>query len=471
MDYPILIAGQPETSSSSIEIYSPFDGHLVGRTYQATPDQIERAIAASVEGFAQMRKLPSYQRAEILLKAAAEIKTRIEELARLIAGEAGKPLKAARIEASRVANTLTLAAEESKRLTGEMLPLDVDAASQGRWALIRRFPIGPITAITPFNFPLNLVAHKLAPAAAIGNAVIAKPAPQTPLSALVLGEILLRAGWPPQALSVLACRNEDAAPLVTDKRLKMLSFTGSAAVGWRLRQAAADRRVVLELGGNAGVAVHSDADLDWAVSRCVAGAFGYAGQVCISVQRIYVHRPVYQEFTERFVQATSKLKVGDPLDENVDIGPMISDHEAERAAGWLAEAISQGATVLVGGTRQGRLFQPTVLTNVFAHSKVNCEEVFAPIVTLEAYDTFEQALVQIENSSYGLQAGIFTKDMTAIMRAYEYLTVGGIIVGDIPTYRAENMPYGGVKGSGIGREGIKYAIEEMSELKTLVLVT
>ncbi|KAF0249133.1 MAG: aldehyde dehydrogenase [bacterium] len=467
--YPLLIAGEKHTNSDTVEIRSPFNDEVVGVTYYASQNQIASAIASASESFSQMRKLPAYRRAEILLNAAAEIRTRQEEIAKLITLEAGKPIKAARIEASRAANTLTLAAEESKRLTGEYLPLDLDSASQGRSAIVKRFPIGTVSAITPFNFPLNLVVHKLAPAMAVGNPVVLKPAPQTPLTALTLGEVLLHAGWPKEALNIVFCRNEDALPLVVDPRIKMLSFTGSAAVGWQLKKLASDKRVVLELGGNAGVAVHSDADIDVAVSRSVVGGFGYSGQVCISVQRIYVHQPIYQEFTTKFLNSVKSLKLGDPLDENVDLGPMINEREASRTEGWVTEACQHGAKLLCGGKRQGTLFEPTVLTNVDPEMKVSCQEAFAPIVTISPYEDFDQALELIDNSNYGLQAGIFTRDIHKIFDAYEKLNVGGVIVGDIPTYRAENMPYGGVKQSGFGREGIRYSMEEMTELKTLVL--
>ena len=468
-DYPLLIAGERQTSNKQIEIYSPYNGELVGTTYQATPNQIDRAISAASESFQVIRQLPSYKRAEILLKAAKELRERSEEVTKLIALEAGKPIKAARIEVARAANTLTLAAEESKRLNGEVLPLDIDAASEGRMAIVRRFPIGLMTAITPFNFPLNLAVHKLAPAIAVGCPFVLKPAPQTPLTGLTLGEILLNAGWPALAISVLSCSNEDATPLIIDPRVKMLSFTGSATVGWQLKKAAFDRRVTLELGGNAGVAIHSDADLDFAASRCVVGGFGYAGQVCISVQRIYIHSPIYQEFTNKLLNNVKGLKLGDPLDETTDIGPMISEREAARAESWVQEALDHKATLLCGGSRSGQLFQPTILANVDPELKVNCQEVFAPVVTLTPYDTFDQAIDMIDSSNYGLQAGIFTSDIKAIFRAYERLEVGGLIVGDIPTYRAETMPYGGIKQSGFGREGLRYAIEEMTELKTLVL--
>jgi acyl-CoA reductase-like NAD-dependent aldehyde dehydrogenase len=468
-DYPILIGREWQTSGERVEIRAPFNGEVVGTTYRARPDQIDAAIEAAAESYLQFRSLPAYARADILSRTAVEVKTRGEELARLIAAEAGKPLKAARVEVSRAIMTFTIASEESKRLGGELLPLDLDPSSEGRIAIVRRFAIGPVTAITPFNFPLNLVAHKLAPAGAIGNPVVLKPASQTPLTALTLGDILLKAGWPAGALSILLCTNENAAPLVTDRRLKMLSFTGSASVGWQLKKTAADRRVALELGGNAGVAIHSDADLDWAAKRCSTGGFGYAGQSCISVQRIYVQRSIYKDFTDLFLNEVKKLIIGDPLDEKTDVGPMINQREAERAESWVREACDNGAKLLSGGSRNGALLEPTVLTEVSPEMRVSCQEIFAPVVTISPYDSFDEAISLIDNSSYGLQAGIFTRDIRTIFRAYDRIEVGGLVVGDVPTYRADHMPYGGVKESGVGREGIKYALEEMSELKTLIL--
>jgi glyceraldehyde-3-phosphate dehydrogenase (NADP+) len=468
-NYPLLIAGEQITNSDTVEICSPFNGELVGITYYATQNQLKGAINSASESFSEMRKLPAYRRAEILINAATEIKARQEEIAKLITLESGKPIKAARIEVSRAANTLILAGEESKRLTGEYLPLDVDASSTGRNAIIKRFPIGVVSAITPFNFPLNLVVHKLAPAMAVGNPVILKPAPQTPLTALTLGEILLNAGWPKEALSVVFCRNEDASPLILDPKIKMLSFTGSATVGWNLKKLAFDKRVTLELGGNAGLIVHSDADLDFAVSRSIVGGFGYSGQVCISVQRIYVHQPIYQDFTSKFLEGVKNLKLGNPLDENIDLGPMISEKEASRAETWVKEACQNNAKLLCGGKREGNLFEPTVLTDIDKEMKVSCQEVFAPVVTLTPYSNFDEALNLVNDSPFGLQAGIFTRDIQKIFQAYNHLDLGGLVIGDIPTYRAENMPYGGIKESGFGREGIRYSIEEMTELKTLVL--
>jgi glyceraldehyde-3-phosphate dehydrogenase (NADP+) len=465
----LIIGGERQTSETVITVRAPYDDRAMGQTNLATAEQVEQAIAAATAAAAVLAKLPSYQRAEILLQAAALLRENAAELVDLLAGEAGKPIKAAQVEVGRAAQTFTIAAEESKRRGGEVVPLDLDPTGENRIALVRRFPIGPITAITPFNFPLNLAAHKLAPALAVGNPVVLKSAPQTPLITARLGEILLQAGWPPAGLSVISCTNEVAQALVTDPRMKMLSFTGSVAVGWQLRQLAADRRVTLELGGNAAVVVHQDADLDFAAERCAVGGFGYAGQSCISVQRIYVHRPVYDEFMTRLLAATARMSVGNPWDPQVDVGPMINAREAQRAVDWIQEAITQGATLLMGGQRQGALLWPTVLADVSPTMKVSCQEIFAPVVAVSIYDTWEAVYQYINDSAYGLQTGIFTRDVQAIFQAYETLQVGGVVAGDIPTYRADHLPYGGVKQSGQGREGLRYAMEEMTELKSLVI--
>jgi len=408
-------------------------------------------------------------RAEILGKIVQALRAQQEEIARLISLEAAKPIRLARAEAARAVLTFTDALEETKRIRGEWLPLDLDAASQGRFALVRRFPVGPVAAITPFNFPVNLVAHKLAPALACGTSIVLKPAPQAPLSTLNLARIAHEAGVPPGAVNALLCPVEAAHQLVADDRLRVLSFTGSAAVGWALKAKAGKKRVLLELGGNAGVAIHSDADLDLAADRCAFGGFAYSGQVCIAVQRIYVHRPVFESFAEKLLERVRKLRLGDPLDEATDIGPMISLQAAERAEGWVRQAVQGGARLLAGGQRDGAFLQPTVLTHTQPEMKVCCEEVFAPIVTLEPYDSLDQALATINNSPYGLQAGLFTNHAPAIFGAFETLEVGGIIVNDVPTYRADTMPYGGMKDSGLGREGVRFAIQEFTESKVLVM--
>ena len=386
-----------------------------------------------------------------------------------MAQEAGKPIKAARTEVERAIFTFNVAAEESTRIYGEYLPLDWQEFTAGRWGIVRRFPLGPIAGITPFNFPLNLVAHKVAPAIAAGCPMVLKPAPQTPLTALLLAEAVQQAGWPDGGLNVLPLSNEDAGLLVTDERIKLISFTGSAAVGWQIKKNCGKKKVVLELGGNAGVIVHSDADLAYAADRCVVGGFAYAGQTCISVQRILVERSVCGKFTDLLLEGVKKLKTGDPLDESTDLGPLIRESDAVRASDWIQEAVRGGARLLCGGQRQGPVLEPTVLTGTRPEMKVNCQEIFAPVVTVEPYDDFNQALKQINNSPYGLQAGLFTRDAKLIFNAYEELEVGGLIAGDVPAFRIDHMPYGGVKDSGLGREGLRYAIEEMTEPKLLVM--
>jgi acyl-CoA reductase-like NAD-dependent aldehyde dehydrogenase len=405
-----------------------------------------------------------------VLRAVAEgIVARREELTFTLAREAGKPLKAARVEVDRAVFTFQVAAEESARIHGEWLPLDLQAAAAGRWAIVRRFPLGPIGTITPFNFPLNLVAHKLAPAMAAGCTIVHKPAPQTPLCSLLLAEIVQQAGWPAGALNVLPVSVADAQLIVTDGRLKMLSFTGSAAVGWELKKHAGKKRVVLELGGNGAVIVHSDADLDYAAERCAMGGFSYAGQTCISVQRVFIQRGVFERFLKAFLERVQKLIVGDPLDEATDVGPLISEAAARRAEAWCEEAVTGGARLLCGGKRQGSLLAPTVLTGTRPEQRVNCQEVFAPVVTVEPYEDFAEAVARVNDSTYGLQAGVFTRDAKLLFTAFEELAVGGVIAGDVPSFRMDHMPYGGVKDSGLGREGLRYAIEEMTERKILAV--
>ena len=467
-EYPFLVNGHWKTSEDRVVIRSPYNGEVAGLTYRAAPQDMEAAIQAASRAFEDTRRLPVYRRAEILERIVLAIKTQKEEIARLIALEAGKPIKAARGEVSRAILTFTDALEESKRLRGELLPLDIEASSEGRFAVVRRFPLGPVSAITPFNFPFNLVAHTVAPGLACGNTLVLKPAPQAPLSGLYLARITHESGVTPGTLNAMFCSAEVAQPLVTDERLKVLSFTGSAAVGWALKQKAGKKRVVLELGGNAGAAICSDADLDHAAQRCAAGGFSYAGQSCISVQRIYVQRPVFDAFAEKLLGLVKQLKVGDPLDEATDVGPMISPQDAERAESWVKEALKGGAKLLTGGERDGALMQPTVLTGTQPEMKVCAQEIFAPVVGLEPFDDLEGALRNINHSPYGLQAGIFTRDVKAIFHAFEELEVGGVMVNEVPTYRADPMPYGGIKDSGIGREGVRYAIEEMTERKVLV---
>ncbi len=451
------------------EIRAPYDQEVVGTVVYGTRKHAEAAIAAAVKAFETTRRLPAYERARVCRAVSDALIARKDEFATTVAREAGKPMKQARAEVERAISTFHIAAEEATRMTGEVLPLDTAPAATGRWGIVKRFPLGAISAITPFNFPLNLVAHKVAPAIACGCTMVLKPPPQDPLSALMLGELVQQAGWPDGALNVLTLSNEDAAPLVTDERIKLFTFTGSTAAGWELKKKAGKKRVVLELGGNAGCIVHGDADLKQAAERCVAGGFGYAGQTCISVQRIFVERQAMGQFTEHLVAGAKRLKLGDPLDPSTDVGPMIREADAARAVEWIEEAVSGGAKLLCGGKRQGSFVEPTVLTSTNPNMRVNCFEVFAPVVTVEPYDRFEEALRRVNDSPWGLQAGVFTRDARLIFRAFEELQVGGVIAGDIPTWRMDQMPYGGTKDSGVGREGLKYAIEEMTERKLLVM--
>jgi acyl-CoA reductase-like NAD-dependent aldehyde dehydrogenase len=464
-----LLAGEWISEGQRIAIHSPFDGKPIGSTWVATRKHLERAIEEAEQSCAELRQLAAYQRKEVLLKVAAAIRERAETFVRLMALEAGKPVKAARAEVDRAVLTFTTAAEESVRIYGEYMPLDFIPAAEGRWGIVRRFPVGPIAAITPFNFPLNLVAHKLAPAMAVGCPVVLKPAPQTPFCAMLLAKLIVEAGWPASALSVLPLSNEDAALLVADERIKLLSFTGSAAVGWQLKRDAGKKRSVLELGGNAAVIVHKDADLEQAVSRCTSGAFTYAGQSCISVQRVLVHADIFDPFCAQMVTAAGRLRVGDPSHEATDVGPMIRASDVQRVEQWIKEAVASGAKLLCGGSSRGSLIAPTLLSATTSQMKVNCEEIFAPVATVEPYDDFDDALDRVNQSRYGLQAGVFTRDAGLLFRAFERLEVGGLIVGDVPTFRVDPMPYGGVKDSGLGREGIRYAMEEMTERRLLVM--
>ncbi len=461
--------GNWSTSGREVVVTSPFDHSIVAVVYEASRGAVETAIRSAVRAFTVTRKMTSFQRATVLRKIAEGIRHRRDEFARTICQEAGKPIKTARIEVDRGIYTFEVAAEEATRIYGEYIPLDTLEATAGRWGLVRRFPLGPVFAIAPFNFPLNLVAHKVAPAIAAGCPLILKPAPQTPVTALMLAEVVHDAGWPEGALAVMPLSNDDAAALVTDDRIKLLSFTGSAAVGWALKNKAGKKRVTLELGGNAAVIVHSDADLEYAALRCVAGGFSYGGQTCISVQRILVERSVFDQFTKLLVDGVHKLKLGDPMHDDTDIPPLIRESDAVRAVQWIEEAVQSGAKLLCGGKRKGSLVEPAVLTDTNPEMRVNSAEVFAPVVTVEPYDDFRDAVRQVNHSSYGLQAGILTRDAGLIQFAFEELEVGGVIVGDVPSFRVDQMPYGGVKDSGLGREGLRYSIEDMTERKLLVM--
>jgi acyl-CoA reductase-like NAD-dependent aldehyde dehydrogenase len=464
-----FLNGKWHTEGPRIEIHSPGTGQLVGTTYMATAEHAEDAVRGAVKAFEVTRHLGGYERQRILRNISQAIEKQKEEFARLVALEAGKPIRAARVEVERAAFAFGIAAEEAVRIGGEYLPLDWQASAAGRWGIVRRFPLGPILAITPFNFPINLVVHKLAPALAAGCPVVLKPAPQTPLTSLRLAQVIEAAGWPAGALSVLPLSNEDAGKLVSDDRLKLLSFTGSTTVGWALKQKAGKKKVILELGGNAGVVVCADANLDYAAERCAMGGYTYAGQTCISVQRILVEEGAFERFTSELVSRVKRLKVGDVLDEQTDVGPLINENAAQRVVEWIDEAVKGGARVLCGGKREGGGVTPAVLTDTKPDMRVNCMEIFGPVVTAEKFQQFDDALASINKSPFGLQAGLFTRDFSKIMRAFETLEVGGLMVGEVPSWRIDQMPYGGVKDSGLGREGLRYAIEEMTEPRLLAV--
>ena len=467
--FGFYLNGDSHSRGREFVVSSPYDHQPIAVVYEATNEDVEIAIRSAVEAFAVTRKMSSFQRSSVLRKVADGIRQRREEFARTICQEAGKPIKTSRIEVDRGIYTFEVAAEEATRIYGEYIPLDTLESTAGRWGLLRRFPLGPVFAITPFNFPLNLVAHKVAPAIAAGCPLILKPAPQTPITALMLAEIVHEAGWPEGALAVFPLSNEDAALLVSDERIKLLTFTGSAAVGWTLKSKAGKKRVTLELGGNTAVIVHGDTDLAYAAHRCVVGGFAYGGQTCISVQRIWVERSAYDKFTKLLLDGVHKLKRGDPMEEDTDVPPLIRESDATRAALWVDEAVKAGAKVLAGGKHKGAFVEPTVLTNTTSDMRVNCAEIFAPVVTVEPYDDFRHAISEVNASVFGLQAGVFTHDTRLVQMAFEELEVGGVIVGDVPSFRVDQMPYGGVKDSGFGREGLRFSIEDMTEAKLMVM--
>ena len=466
-----LLCGKEWTDGEAMEVRSPWDQGLLGKVTIATRKDAREAVTHAVASVRRTRALPRWKRKEILEDIAAALIEQKERFAQLIVAEAGKPVRTARVEVERAVLTFKTAAEEAIRLGGESIPLDLTEGNEGRWGLVQRFPVGPVLAITPFNFPLMLVAHKLAPAIAAGCPVVLKPAPQTPFTALALGEVILKAGWPEEALAVLPLSNEDTAWLAErEDRLKLVSFTGSAAVGWGLKAKSGRKRVALELGGNAAMILHSDwRDLDGVAQRVAHGAFGYAGQSCISVQRVYVERSIFQTFLWKVVERAEKMVRGNPADEATEIGPVIRPADAERIFNWVAEALQAGAKLVEGGGRTGSMMEPTVLTGTKPGMKVHDEEIFGPVVMVEPYDDFEEALAMVNRSRYGLQAGLFTRDAGRIMTAYRELEVGAVIVGDTPTWRLDPMPYGGVKDSGLGREGVRWAIEEMTEPRMLVM--
>lgn len=466
---PFLIGKKWVQTAETQPVMNPYDQTVIGYVCQAGSSEIHDAIEQAWSAFTQLKTLPTYVRAQALEQISATIAARREEFARTIVLEAGKPITDARREVDRAIHTFRIAAEESKRIPGEVLPLDIVPGTEHHSGVVKRFPIGPVLGITPFNFPLNLVAHKVAPALAAGNPILVKPAPQTPLTALLLGEVIEETDLPSGVVSILPCSNAVAESLVQDPRLQALSFTGSAQVGWMLKQKCGKKRVLLELGGNAGVLVEPDSAVDYVVPRCVAGGFGYSGQTCISVQRILVHEAIYAEFLSLLVDRVRHLPVGDPFKEETVVGPLINEAAAKRVEQWIHEAVAHGAQIAVGGTRHGSFVDPTVLTHVSREMKVSCCEVFGPVVTVSSFQRFEEALHALNDSDYGLQAGVFTNDLRKALWAFDVLDTGAVLINQIPTFRADHMPYGGVKDSGLGREGVKYAIQELTEPKLLVL--
>jgi len=469
--YPYYLGNEPVAPNRDLEVIDKYNGEVATRVALADREAIDRAIGLAAAAARPMAELFAYERQAVLQHCVDRFSERFEELALALCIEAGKPIKDSRGEVGRLIDTFRIAAEESVRITGEIMPLDISPRARGYAGMWKRVPIGPCSFISPFNFPLNLAAHKVAPALAVGCPFVLKPASLTPIGALIIGEVLAETDLPKGAFSVLPTPREGAELFTTDERLKLLSFTGSPAVGWELKAKAGRKKVVLELGGNAAVVVEPDADQGDAVERIVFGAFYQSGQSCIGVQRILAHESIYDGFRDRLVAATSKLRMGDPKDPEVFIGPMISSREAERLDGWIQQAVAAGAKRLCGGSREGAMLEATLLEGVDEDQDVVCKEAFGPVAVLSSYRDFDEALARVNRSVFGLQAGIFTRDLYKAQRAWNELDVGGVVIGDVPSWRVDHMPYGGVKESGLGREGIRFAIEDMTEIRLMVVRT
>ncbi len=469
MELPLRICGEEVVTGEWFEVRSPQSGCLLARVAKARAGETERAIAGAAEGFFETRQLPAHRRAQVLRAVADAVLARRSDYVETIVSEAGKPRRYAEAEVARGLTTLRLASEEATRIEGQLLSVDIESRGEGAFCAVRRFPLGPVTAMTPFNFPLNLALHKVAPAIAAGNPVILKPSPRTPMTADLLARAVEDSGWPKKAFSLLHADPEVARPLWTDDRIRCVSFTGSDLVGWRIKEEAPRKKVILELGGNAAAIVCADADWEDAASKLAVAAFAYAGQVCIKAQRLLVAREVEQPFLEAFLASTRKLSPGDPADDATVLGPMIDEESARRVESWVEEARSRGARILLGPRREGSRLWPVVAADVPTGAKIRDREVFGPVVTVEVFGPFEEALSKANDSRYGLQASIFTRDIRKILKAFDALEVGGVIVNEAPTLRIDNFPYGGVKASGFGREGVRSAIEEMTEPKTLMI--
>jgi acyl-CoA reductase-like NAD-dependent aldehyde dehydrogenase len=467
--YPLYLANEAKQLNTNLAVTDKFTGKVVTQVALADAATIDAAIAAAAAAAEPMARMAAYERQDVLVHCVKRFQERQDELAYALCVEAGKPIRDSRGEVSRLIDTFRIAAEESVRITGEIQPLDISARNRGYQGMWKRMPIGPCSFISPFNFPLNLAAHKIAPAVAVGCPFVMKPASRTPLGAIIIGEVLAETKLPKGAFSILPASRDGADLFTTDDRLKLLSFTGSPDVGWDLKARAGKKKVVLELGGNAAVIIDADADLDDAVARVVFGAFYQSGQSCISVQRIIVHESVYDEFRDLLVAKTKTLVAGNPQDENTFIGPMIDVKEASRVDTWVQEAVAKGAKLLCGGKRDGAMLEATLLEGVNRNTKLYREEAFGPVAGLSKFSDFDNALDEANDSKFGLQVGIFTRDLYKMLKAWDRLNVGGVVIGDVPSYRVDNMPYGGVKDSGLGREGIRFAIEDMTEIRNLVI--
>ena len=467
--YPLYLANEAKTPNQDLEVTDKFTGKVATRVAQADAATIDAGIAACVEATEPMARMAAYERQAVLAHCVARFTERFDELAYALCVEAGKPIRDSRGEVTRLIDTFRIAAEESVRMTGEVQPLDISPRARGYQGMWKRVPIGPCSFVSPFNFPLNLAAHKIAPALAVGCPFVMKPASRTPLGAIIIGEVLAETDLPKGAFSILPAHREGADLFTTDDRLKLLSFTGSPGVGWDLKARAGKKKVVLELGGNAAVIVDADADLDDAVERIIFGAFYQSGQSCIGVQRIIIHEKIYDELRDRLVAKTRTLVAGDPKDEATFIGPMIDVQEATRLDDWIQAAAADGATILCGGKRDGAMLEATLLEGVPRKAKLYAEEAFGPVAILSKFSDFDAALDEVNDSRFGLQAGIFTRDLFKMLNAWDRLEVGGVVIGDVPSYRVDNMPYGGVKDSGLGREGVRFAMEDMTEIRNLVI--
>jgi len=467
--YPFYLANEAMYDNADLPVTNKYSGAVVTHIALADEETISKAIGYAESAAQAMRQLPAYKRQEVLEHCVKEFTNRSEELAQALCIEAGKPIKDSRGEVTRLIETFKIAAEECVKIGGEFIPLDRSPRTNGYVGLTKKVPVGPCSFITPFNFPLNLTAHKVAPAIAAGCPFVLKPASLAPIGALIIGEVLAQTDLPKGAFSILPCTRDGAALFTEDERIKLLSFTGSPAVGWSLKAKAGKKKVVLELGGNAACIVDHDTDLEDAIQRIVFGAFYQSGQSCVGVQRILVHQDIYDEFKSRLIKATKVLKSGDPANEDTFIGPMISEREAERVSNWIDSAVSNGANLLCGGTRQGAILEATLLEDVPKTENICRQEAFGPVAILSSFNDFDAAIAEVNDSDFGLQAGVFTRDIYKVQRAWDNLEVGGVIIGDVPSWRADQMPYGGVKDSGMGKEGIRYAIEDMTESRLLVI--